>query len=597
MADGMSAPTVSGLGRLWRRLSPLVGLALFLVALWVLGRELRYMPPSKLAAALKQFPGSAIGLATLFTFLNYFILTGYDQLAFVYIRRPIARWQIAMASFVGYAIANNVGFALLSGTSARYRFYSRWGLSGREISQVVIFYSGTFWLGLLVLGGWTLATGPAMGLDRYVPLGIARATGWLLIATAGAYPVVALFRRAPVLIGGMPIPMPNIGLVIGQFVLSALDWSLAAAVLYVLLPAPRPDFVYFVGVFLASQLIALVSHVPGGLGVFESLMILVLAMPAEAVLPALAMFRVIYYLLPLGVALGVLTIDEFYQRRHAVGQWGNAFGTLTMAVAPKLLAVFMMLGGAVLMFSGATPTAARAAGLGQRLRAPSGDRALALRRQRRRLRAAGRRVGACPAARRRLRARLHRARRRHRRVAAEGRRLRGGDGALGASAGALRASREEFDRKAALFEIPFSPTWVVSRRSWSWPRSIGLGLFAFRHVEWSQELWWRFEVDQDAPRFLRATVGILDRDAVRRRAAADASGAARRAGAQPFRARRAAAPIVVHNARTTANLVFLGDKALLWNEARTAFLMYGVQGRTWVALGIPWARKTPPSRS
>ena len=141
MADGMSAPTVSGLGRLWRRLSPLVGLALFLVALWVLGRELRYMPPSKLAAALKQFPGSAIGLATLFTFLNYFILTGYDQLAFLYIRRPIARWQIAMASFVGYAIANNVGFALLSGTSARYRFYSRWGLSGREISQVVIFYS------------------------------------------------------------------------------------------------------------------------------------------------------------------------------------------------------------------------------------------------------------------------------------------------------------------------------------------------------------------------------------------------------------------------------------------------------------------------
>jgi uncharacterized membrane protein YbhN (UPF0104 family) len=101
MADGMSAPTVSGLGRLWRRLSPLVGLALFLVALWVLGRELRYMPPSKLAAALKQFPGSAIGLATLFTFLNYFILTGYDQLAFLYIRRQIGRLQIAMASFVG----------------------------------------------------------------------------------------------------------------------------------------------------------------------------------------------------------------------------------------------------------------------------------------------------------------------------------------------------------------------------------------------------------------------------------------------------------------------------------------------------------------
>ena len=33
--------------------------------------------------------------------------------------------------------------------------------------------------------------------------------------------------------------------------------------------------------------------------------------------------------------------------------------------------------------------------------------------------------------------------------------------------------------------------------------------------------------------------------------------------------------------------MFLRDKALLWNDARTAFLMYSVQGRTWVALGDP----------
>ncbi len=263
-----------------------------------------------------------------------------------------------MASFVGYAIANNVGFALLSGTSARYRFYSRWGLSGQEISRVVLFYSGTFWLGLLVLGGWTLARGPALGLDTYVPMWLARSTGWVLLTTALAYPVLAVFRRRPLNIAGMQIAMPSLGLVTGQFVLSALDWSLAAAVLYSLLPDPRPDFILFVGSFLAAQLIALVSHVPGGLGVFESLMILMLQLPAEVVLPALALFRVIYYLVPLAVALVVLTIDEFYQRRHLVGQWGNAFGTLTTSVTPKLLAVFMMLGGAVLMFSGATPTSA-----------------------------------------------------------------------------------------------------------------------------------------------------------------------------------------------------------------------------------------------
>ena len=164
----MSSSTAASIGRWWHRLSPLIGLLLFVAALAVLGRELRQMPPAKLAAALKQFPGSALALAGVYTFFNYLILTGYDQLAFLYIRRPIAKWQIAMASFVGYAIANNVGFALLSGTSARYRFYSRWGLNGQEISRVVLFYSGTFWLGLLVLGGWALVVGPMAQLDAYV---------------------------------------------------------------------------------------------------------------------------------------------------------------------------------------------------------------------------------------------------------------------------------------------------------------------------------------------------------------------------------------------------------------------------------------------
>jgi phosphatidylglycerol lysyltransferase len=580
----MSSSNAASIGRWWHRLSPLIGLLLFVAALAVLGRELRQMPPARLAAALKQFPGSALALAGVYTFLNYLILTGYDQLAFLYIRRPIAKWQIAMASFVGYAIANNVGFALLSGTSARYRFYSRWGLNGQEISRVVLFYSGTFWLGLLVLGGWALVSGPMSRLDAYVAPGLARATGWLLLATALAYPIVAAFRRQPVSIAGLDITLPSIGLVISQFVLSALDWSLAAAVLYVLLPEPRPDFTLFVGVFLAAQLVALVSHVPGGLGVFESLMILMLQLPAVVVLPALAMFRLIYYLAPLAVALIVLIIDEFYHRRHAMVQWGNAFGTLTTSVAPKLLAVFTLLAGAVLMFSGATPAAAgRIAwlndfvplplievshfvgsligfallivswGLARRLAAAYFLSTVALS------------VGIVVSL------------------------LKGADYeeaiVLAALLMALAASREEFDRKSALLEIPFSTGWIV----WTVAvvaASIGLGLFAFRRVEYTHELWWKFAADADAPRFLRATVGVLVamlfvgvRQLLR---------PPKPMVALPDQEElNDAATVIARQPRTLPNLVFLRDKALLWNETRTAFMMYAVQGRTWVALGDP----------
>ncbi len=580
----MSSSTAASIGRWWHRLSPLIGLLLFVAALAVLGRELRQMPPSKLAAALKQFPGSALALAGFYTFLNYLILTGYDQLAFLYIRRRISKWQIAMASFVGYAIANNVGFALLSGTSARYRFYSRWGLNGQEISRVVLFYSGTFWLGLLVLGGWALVGGPMARLDAYIAPGIAHATGWVLLTTAFAYPILAAFRRRPISVAGLEITLPSIGLVLAQFVLSALDWSLAAAVLYVLLPEPRPDFTLFVGIFLAAQLVALVSHVPGGLGVFESLMILMLQLPAVVLLPALAMFRLIYYLAPLAVALLVLIIDEFYHRRHAMVQWGNAFGTLTTSVAPKLLAVFTLLGGAVLMFSGATPSAAgRVAWLHDFVPLPVIEVSHFV----------GSLIGFALlivswGLARRLAAAYF--------LATVGLSLgilvsllKGGDYeeaiVLAALLMALAASREEFDRKSALLEIPFSTGWIM----WTVAvvaASIGLGLFAFRRVEYSHELWWKFAADADAPRFLRATVGVLVamlffgvRQLLR---------PPRPVVALPDADELdAATHVIARQARTLPNLVFLRDKALLWDETRTAFMMYAVQGRTWVALGDP----------
>ena len=146
-------------------------------------------------------------------------------------------------------------------------------------------------------------------------------------------------------------------------------------------------------------------------------------------------------------------------------------------------------------------------------------------------------------------------------------------------------SHQEFDRKAALFDIPFSTAWLTATCAVV-IASVFLGLFAFRHVEYSQDLWWRFEAEQDAPRFLRATVGVL--------VAMLFVGLRQLLRPAPPRVVRpddeelaVAAKVLAGEERTWANLVFLRDKALLWNDDRTAFLMYGVQGRTWAALGDP----------
>ena len=583
-APSRSETLVATAGTWWHRLSPILGIALFVVAVLVLGGELKKMPPRELAATMRAIPAATLALAALLTCLNYLILTGYDQLAFVYIRRPIARWQISMASFVGYAIANNVGFALLSGTSARYRFYSRWGLSGEDISRVVLFYSSTYWLGLNVVGGWALAGGEIQGIDAYVPSGLARLTGWLFLASALAYPLFVLLRRKPLCVGGMRIELPSMGLVGSQFLLSMLDWVLAAAVLYVLIPAPRPDFLYFLGAFLAAQLVALISHVPGGLGVFESLMVLLLGLPAAKVLPALALFRVIYYLVPLSGALLVLIVDEVSQRRHQVVQWGNAFGTMTASVAPKLLAVFVMLGGAVLLASGASPADGRRLAMLARV-VPLPVIEIA-------------HFGASLAGALLLVASWGLARRlsdAYRLAVAAilaGLALSVAKGldletaiVLAALLVALLLSREEFGRRTAMLDLPFPPSWVVSTLVIV-ASSIGLGLFAFRHLDYTPGLWLWFDRYGDMSRFLRGSAGVvltlggLGLTRLVRRP--------RPKTVVPSPAERAEADRLARAASTPGGaLVSLGDHALLWNPERTACLMYGVHGRTWVALGEP----------
>lgn len=586
-----AAPTSSNTAALftaagvwWHRLSPLVGLALFAVAILVLGGELRKMPPRELAATMRAMPTTALALAALLTFLNYLILTGYDQLAFVYIRRPISRWQIAMASFVGYAIANNVGFALLSGTSARYRFYSRWGLSGEDISRVVLFYSSTYWLGLNVVGGWALAGGEIQGIDAYVPASLARLTGWLFLLSAFAYPLFVLIRKTPICVGGVRIELPSMGLVGSQFLLSMLDWVLASAVLYVLVPAPRPDFLYFLGAFLAAQLVALISHVPGGLGVFESLMVLLLGLPAVKVLPALALFRVIYYLVPLGGALLVLIVDEISQRRHQVVQWGNAFGTLTASVAPKLLAIFTMLAGGVLLASAASPSEGRRlAWLANALPLPVIEVS---------------HFGASLAGTLLLLAAWGLARRLadayRLAVAALGTGivlslLKGLDYetsvVLAALLVALMVSREEFTRRAAMLDVPFSPSWVTSTLAIV-GAAVGLGLFAFRDLDYRLDLWWWVDLYGDMSRFLRASAGVIL--ALTVLGVARLTRRPRPAMVIPGELERAEAAGLARATSTPGGpLVLLGDQALLWNPARSACLMYGVHGHTWVALGEP----------
>src|SRR6185369_312497 len=99
--------------------------------------------------------------------------------------------------------------------------------------------------------------------------------GTVGLGVVAAYVAWSAFRRAPLRWGTFELRIPPIDLTIVQIVLSAFDWTLAAGVLYVLLPpSPTLGFVDFLGAFLLAQMAGLASHLPGGLGVFETVIVL-----------------------------------------------------------------------------------------------------------------------------------------------------------------------------------------------------------------------------------------------------------------------------------------------------------------------------------
>ncbi|HYH81660.1 MAG TPA: bifunctional lysylphosphatidylglycerol flippase/synthetase MprF [Longimicrobium sp.] len=570
----------------WRWVSPFIALALFAAGIAVIQGDLRKISYATIRATLRALPADALLWAVLFTAANYAVLCLFDLLAFRYIGKRERWWKVALASFTGYAISNSVGWAMISGTSVRYRFYSRWGLTAGEISRIIIFYNGTFWLGLLVLGGCAMAFAPHPDMVTLAGATTVHLAGWAMLASAAGYFLATLFWRRPIGVGRFRIPIPPPRIAALQLLLSTVDWALAGAVIYVLIPHTGLGFGEVLSAFIVAQLIGLISHVPGGVGVFEGSMAYLLrgyGVPAELV-ATLLIYRLVYYMAPLIAALGILVVDEVRLRRHALARWGGAFGALTGQVTPKVLAMFTFLAGVVLLVSGATPAERErirwigeyvplsiieashfigsvlgvgllfiSNGVFRRLRLAYYVAAATL--------AAGISVSL----------------------------LKGADYEeaffLGALLALLVVSRPVFDRRTDFWEARFSPGWFASVVAVV-GASIWLGFFAFRHVEYSSELWWRFAVNADAPRFLRGSVGAA--------AAILAFGVLRLMRPAPPEVLPPtdeeladATALLEKQPNTQPFTVYLRDKSLLFTPGREAFLMYGVHGRTWVALGDP----------
>ncbi len=567
-----------------QRLAPVLGVGLFLLALWVLRRELGRYHYRDLLTQLDRLPLAALVLALALTAGSYLVLTCYDALSLRYVERPLPWRRSALAAFLGYAFSHNMGFAIFSGAPLRYRLYSVWGLSGLEVTTLVAFNGLTFWLGLFTVAGFALMMGggvvPASASLGFDPQLLAPV---FLVVVAG-YLVLCLRGKRTVHIGRWRLELPGPRLALAQLVISSIDWSVAASVLWVLLPRGQVSYPHLLAVFVLAQVSGVLSQVPGGLGVFESVVMLLLdpVLGEGTTLAVLLAYRAIYYLIPLAVAILLLLAYEIRERRAEMRQLSRMLGSWLPTVAPPLLAVTTLLGGAILLVSGATPALhTRLAWLNDVLPLPVVEASHFLGS------VAG--VGLALLAwgiHRRLESAYYLT------VTLLGAGvvfslLKGFDYeeaiALAVMLLVLLPARRFFYRRASLLAEPLSPGWLAAL-AMVVAGSLWLGFFVHRHVVYSGDLWWSFALQSDAPRFLRAMVGIA--------VTILAFGVARLLGPPATRVHPPTAEeltqaraVIGSMSATWANLALLGDKSLLLSDTGRSFLMYAVEGRSWVAMG------------
>ena len=223
--------------RLGRWLPHLLSLILFAVAIWVIHRQLAQYHTRDLLTRLREIPLSAIAVAILAAAFGYATLTLYDRLALHYLGERLPYRRTALASFAGYAFSHNLGLGWLSGGAVRFRLYTVWGLSSLDIGVILAFNTVTSFLGLgTILGLACLGEPDRIAAILHLPAAAVVAIGGLLAGVVGAYLLATALRRQPITICGWQASLPRPTVALAQIALSLLDWTSAAAVLYILLP-------------------------------------------------------------------------------------------------------------------------------------------------------------------------------------------------------------------------------------------------------------------------------------------------------------------------------------------------------------------------
>ncbi|OON38859.1 hypothetical protein BTJ39_15970 [Izhakiella australiensis] len=302
----------------WKRIKKILTALFFIAVIVLLTLYARKVNWADVWQVIVHYDRAAILGSLALVVVSYLTYGVYDLVGQAYCGHKLQKRQVMLVSFICYAF-NLTLSTWVGGVAMRYRLYSRLGLAADTITRIFSLSIATNWLGYVLVAGIVYASGlTPVPEGWFIGEKTLQIIGIGLLSFSVIYLALCAFSsRREWTIKGHSLALPSLRMALIQFVVSSANWMVMGTIIWLLM-AQQVAWPAVFGVLLISSIAGVIIHIPAGVGVLETVFLTLLAgehIGHSTVLAALLAYRVIYFILPLLLALVLYLWLEARARR------------------------------------------------------------------------------------------------------------------------------------------------------------------------------------------------------------------------------------------------------------------------------------------
>lgn len=296
-------------------------LAGFLLAaiIWFVARNYKL---DEIFAQLSKFTSIDLIVIPLLVVTNFTVLSLVDFVALKTVVRSGFRYPPALlSSFVASAFSYNLGAPAVVGAFFRFKILSKIGVTSKQILDAIILVSFHYWVALVVSFCFVSLLTSVLGYQKIFSPSVS-AIMTLISSSALVYYFFFLEKRRILRVFNLKFLTPPRPVTQKILLLCICDWVVHSAVFYMCIPGHDVHYLELAVPFLLSHILALLSNIPGGFGLFESTGFLTLkhSIQPEALIAGLLVYRLFMYIIPLILAAVTYAIFELKTEAEIRGE-------------------------------------------------------------------------------------------------------------------------------------------------------------------------------------------------------------------------------------------------------------------------------------